>query len=162
MVQASRWLRIAAIGSAAIALGLVLGYAAPRLKASLSLPVPSVTLHADPACTPVGVGCSADGERLSIALYLGQSLAPLVAFPVEVDFDGLLAGGVSAVAVEFAMSGMEMGINRVVLQRQPGGGWRGRGLLPACSTGRMDWRARVSAETSDGRYAGDFALLLEP
>lgn len=40
---------------------------------------------------------------------------------------------------EFVMQGMEMGLNRYRLERQPNGEWQGRVTLPVCVSGRRDW-----------------------
>lgn len=154
--------RVAAIagllGLAAIGTGL--GVALPKLHAWLYGDAPATALAADDAaCRPVGVPCSATHAQLQLALYLGQAVEPLVAFPAEVIVQGDAAGRVQTVELAFTMAGMDMGIVRTPLLRQHDGRWRGRGLLPVCAAGRSDWLATVTAVTAGGeRYRAQFAF----
>ncbi len=49
----------------------------------------------------------------------------------------------TGVAVSFSMPGMEMGENRVVLDRTGEGAFEGKAVLVRCPSGRRDWRVEV-------------------
>lgn len=49
------------------------------------------------------------------------------------------APNAAQVQAEFAMQGMEMGLNRYRLEHQANGEWQGRVTLPVCVSGRRDW-----------------------
>lgn len=143
---------VAALLGLALA-GTGVGVALPKLRAWLYAQAPAIELSADDAgCRPLGVPCSASHARLQLALGLGQSVEPLRAFPVTVEVQGPAAARLQAVELAFTMQGMDMGIVRTPLLKQADGSWRGRGLLPVCTTGRSDWLASVTATDVDGEH----------
>ena len=56
----------------------------------------------------------------------------------------------SAVFASFAMQGMEMGLNRYRLLRQPDGTWAAEVTLPVCVQGRSDWLMELEVIEPDG------------
>lgn len=73
--------------------------------------------------------------------------------------EGPVAPG--AVAVSFAMRGMDMGENRSRLRRTGPGRWEGKAILVRCPSGRREWTALVEVAAPGGapRTAG-FTLTL--
>lgn len=151
------WLAVAGIAGLGL-LGLLVGLIYPRW-ADYSNPdsATAVKLSGDPGCDAARQPCSARQGDLSLTLRLNGPLRPLQPFPVEVQLTGPLAATVRQVTVDFSMVGMEMGLNRFHLQRQPDGRWSGQALLPVCSSGRHDWRATVQVGGAE-RYAVEFGL----
>lgn len=49
--------------------------------------------------------------------------------------------------LELRMTGMAMGVNRIVLAPRGGGRYEGRGALVRCASGRRDWEAAVSGRS---------------
>ena len=151
-----RWLAAAGIAGLGL-LGLLLGLLYPRW-ADRSNPdaATAVTLSGDPACDAARQPCSARQGDSSLTLRLTGPLRPLQPFPVEVRLTGPVAAA-RQIAVDFSMVGMDMGLNRFHLQRQPDGAWSGQALLPVCSAGRHDWLATVRVSGAE-RYTAEFEL----
>ena len=100
------------------------------------LPEPACSLHRSLCVVNV-----AGGPPLSFSIT-PRPIAPARPLAVEVR-----AGeGVTAVAVEFSGAQMDMGSNRVELQRVEGGRFRGETSLPVCTSGRMEWQAVFQIE----------------
>ena len=148
----------------ALALGLLYGLAwigASRLVGrSNGLSPEASLLVADPACDPAVTTCTAHGQALNIELRLGGGARSLEPFSVEVFLHGPAASGIASVSSRFTMVGMDMGINRFVLDPREGGVWQGQAWLPICSTGRQDWKITVEA-TGSRRYEGEFSVVFE-
>lgn len=108
-------------------------------------------------CEATG-GCVAQGQGLAVELSLPDAVRPLEPFPVRLRMRGLDPESVAWVRVDFEMTGMDMGVNRVALTPGPEGvgEWGGRATLPVCVTGRSDWLARVSVGTPEQVYQADF------
>jgi hypothetical protein len=60
------------------------------------------------------------------------------------------------VEVDFAGTDMNMGYNRVRLQRDGPGVWSGRGMLPICVRNVMGWEATVLLRFAEGIKAAPF------
>ena len=45
--------------------------------------------------------------------------------------------------LDLRMPGMEMGINQVVLTREPSGSYSGKGIIVKCPSGRKLWKATI-------------------
>jgi len=79
---------------------------------------------------------------------------------VTVELAGLSAA--STVLVDFTMAGMDMGQNRYRLAPGEAGRWQGQATLPVCTSGRMDWLARVEVlGADDGTVSADFPFVIE-
>lgn len=151
-----------ALFALALLLGIAIGVFVPRWRAWLDGGVgPLTVLTPDPTCRPLGAPCSAASRDLGITVRLGQTVHPLVAFPVEVRLSGPAAAAVRGVEAHFAMVDMDMGLTRFALAPQPDGSWRGQALLPVCSNGRSDWQLRLRAQTAEGRYEAGFPFQAE-
>lgn len=100
-------------------------------------------------CPDLLTGCG--DEKLRVRF----NQAPKVLQPFAVD---LQLSEARAVHISFAMNGMEMGLNRYRLVKQPDGSWHGEVTLPVCVQGRSDWLALVEAEMPSGveRYQFSF------
>lgn len=93
-------------------------------------------------CASLTAGCAVMLNGQALQVRTDASPAPLQSFEVSVQ-----VARAREVALEFNMQGMEMGPNRYRLS-QHDGYWRGRVTLPACVSGRRDWRMIVEV---DGR-----------
>jgi len=145
------------------------GYFAGRLLQPGTQPQSVVELGSPGECVPLGRECIARGRDPnvgpSIGLRLEESVSPLRPFPVEVTAHDL-PSAVTAVNVDFIMTGMDMGMNRYRLveagdQAGPAR-WRGQSTLPVCSASRLDWVAVVTVETADGVYRAHFPFRATP
>lgn len=116
-----------------------------------------IRLHVPADCLATR-GCVAEGEGLAMELVLPDPVRPLEAFPVRIQVQGSGAEAIAWARVEFEMTGMDMGVNRVSLTPRPEAAneWRGRATLPVCVTGRSDWLARVSLGAQGRVYRADF------
>lgn len=139
-------LLVAAMGSMAL-----LGYRYSDLlvpKADLILPLAeNCDLHRTP--------CSArlpDGGTIELSI-LPRPIPTVQPLAVNV-----VASGVAPrrVEVDFAGVGMNMGINRVMLDTKAPGHFSGQATLPVCVTSRMTWEATVLVETDSQRIAAPF------
>lgn len=145
-------LLIDAIGVLVLALVVVVGYKLSPLllaKADVTASVPDCDLRER--------ACAADlpgGGRLEFSV----SPRPVpMAQPLELR--ATVSGReVAKVEVDFAGMGMDMGLNRPQLAPAGPGVFAGRGSLPVCVTGPMDWRATVYVETARERIAVPFRL----
>jgi len=54
----------------------------------------------------------------------------------------------AALVLDLSMPGMFMGNNQPKLREEPGGQYRGHGVIPRCVTGRKTWKAFIAAERS--------------
>ncbi len=143
-------------------MGMISNMYYPRLSRWLQhRPDQAVVLNADPTCNPTDRACTVGDAAMTITLKLGDRIQSLTAFPVAVALAGAAAMAVRKVAVSFAMTDMNMGINRFDLNRQADGTWQGQAVLPVCTMGRRDWRVTVEA-VGDIPYIGEFHLLAKP
>lgn len=134
---------------AAAVLLVAVTFSAWRLRSGLDAPpVPLTVSAAD--CDSARAACGAQGEGLQIELRLGPPVRPLEPFDVALRVaDGVLTDA-ARVEVQFVMRGMDMGINRYRLARAADGIWRGRAILPVCTSQRADWIAEL--DIRDGTY----------
>ena len=119
-------------------------------KAETTLPTPS--------------GCDLQRNRCTAAMPDGGTLEflisprpiPMVApLRIEVAVTGSAA---RKVEVDFAGVGMNMGLNRPLLEPAAPGRFVGTTTLPVCVTGSMAWRATVLVETDGARIAIPFTF----
>lgn len=52
-------------------------------------------------------------------------------------------GGPHPLRVDLSMPGMYMGKNEVILKKEPGERYTGRGIIPRCSSGKSLWQAEI-------------------
>lgn len=106
-----------------------------RLLPILSLTLLAACEQAVPPPTPCADlvrGCRV--EQAAVEVRVDGVPSALHPFTLTVS-----APGAKQVQAEFVMQGMEMGLNRYRLQRQPNGAWQARVTLPVCVSGRRDW-----------------------
>lgn len=149
------WLGLAA----AFAVLLWLWSQRPGLEVS---PVAALPLQVDEGCDSAQSACGARGENLSIELRLGPSLRPLESFAVELRVLQGVLDAQARIEVQFQMRGMDMGLNRYRLEQSADGLWRGRAVLPVCTTGRSDWYAVVGIEQDGRRWIAEMPFGVGP
>lgn len=115
-------------------------------------------LEAAPGCVPVDRWCEAGGDGAILALRLGPDVKTMAPFAVRARVR--VPGEIRRVVVDFAMQGMDMGVNRYRLEPGSDGLWSGQVTLPICSTGRLDWVAELKVETPKAVYRGRFPFSI--
>lgn len=116
-------------------------------------------LRAPAKCDPQREPCVARGAGGTVTLRFPDGARLMQPFAVEVEVGG---AQVSSVSIDFAMRGMDMGVNEFRLEAAAHGLWRANALLPVCSTGRADWIATVSAQTSRGPLQAAYPFSVSP
>ncbi len=132
---------------------VVLALAGQRYRQQFATPSVIDTVTAPKACDLTQTSCSvrfADGQELDfslqpnpvpvlkplrLAVQLSPPATPAVRQDIEVDFVGV---------------DMDMGFNRVKLERQDADHYTGTGVLSLCTRKRMEWEARVLLHTGKG------------
>ncbi len=114
-----------------------------------------VTAEQDASCDLRKGACTSvlpQGGKVSFTISPNdiQILKPL---RLQVKTEGVDA---SNVEVDFIGVGMEMGYNRSKLTEIEKNKYTGKGMLPVCSSARMDWEARVLLQTNDGLVVAPF------
>jgi len=94
------------------------------------------------ACADITRGCG--NQELEVRF----DRVPQVMKPFRLDLAA--ADAVEAYA-SFGMQGMEMGLNRYRLLKQPDGSWRANVTLPVCVRGRSDWMLELEIEKTGNR-----------
>ena len=94
------------------------------------------------ACADINQGC---GSEHGLQIRFDRAPRSLQPFGLSID-----APQATAVFASFAMRGMEMGLNRYRLLRQPDGRWTAEVTLPVCVQGRSDWSMLVEVVGADG------------
>lgn len=121
------------------------------------LPESTASLQVAGDCDVAERACSARGGELHFELQLGPPVRPMEAFDIR------LRGTPAAdaqISVEFRMIGMDMGLNRYRLERAADGEWRGRAMLPVCTTGRSDWMAQVEIIQGGRRWVAELPFTV--
>lgn len=129
----------------------------PGMDAS---PEDTVALHVEKDCDSARQPCGARGDDLEIELRLGPPVRPMEAFDIQLQS---MRGGLGAQAridVQFQMRGMDMGLNRYRLDRDAHGVWRGRAILPVCTTGRSDWYAVIEIVQDGRRWSAEIPFVV--
>jgi hypothetical protein len=121
---------------------------------------PRLMFSAPADCNLSWKTCTMKSEHLSVSVYPSDNVQAFKPFSFQVRLHGPLADTVQDVTVHFAMVGMDMGVNRFHLQRKADQRWRGKVILPVCTTGRRDWIATVEIETKPP-YAVRFPLTID-
>lgn len=130
------------------------------LRPALQGPVqPAIALHAEPDCDSARQACRAHGDDLEIELRLGPALRPLEPFSIALRVN---PDAGARIDIEFQMRGMDMGLNRYRLDRGAEGVWRGRAVLPVCTTGRSDWYAVIEIAQGGKRWIAEMPFVVGP
>lgn len=145
--------------------GLVAGgvIAAWQLRPDLPRPAQeAVLLQVEAGCDSAQRACRARGADLEIEVRLGPPVRPLQTFEIELrSRHGALAEAANAqLDIQFQMRAMDMGLNRYRLQADADGVWRGRAVLPVCSTGRSNWIAQVDISMDGRRWRAELPFTV--
>lgn len=96
-------------------------------------------------------GCTVDGDSASVQLRFLAPPHPLQPFPVRLLVT--TEQRVESVVITFSMAGMDMGLNRYRMVRDPQTGeWGADVTLPVCVSGRSDWIAAVEMVIAGREY----------
>lgn len=93
-------------------------------------------------CADIAAGCRINGLHIS-ASQPPQILKP---FELRMEIENPALAGLEEVHASFGMEGMEMGLNRYRLIKNPDGIWLAQVNLPACVRGRADWTLLLELE----------------
>lgn len=116
---------------------------------------PDCTMNAGP-CIKAVDGLTVSLDILPKPVRAMQDLS----FDVQLEHLGRPAGA-SSVEVDLTMPGMQMGENRVRLQKVRDGRFQGRGVIVRCPSGQVLWKASVIV-TGNGRVTNADFLLEVP
>lgn len=108
------------------------------------------------ACDPVANDCVAFIEGHKLVVRFLQPPSALKPFGVQLVAENL---NPQNVVVEFTMQGMDMGMNRYVMQPLDGGSWATQVILPVCSLGRHDWHSRFEVVYQGNRWFANFNFV---
>jgi len=114
-----------------------------------------ITLALDPECDLRAGPCvsrSPDGGAVEFGIEPRQ-IPLLQPLSLRIRLQGLEA---QAVGVEITGVNMDMGYNRLELERQDDGSYLGDGVLPVCTHRKMIWQALVVVVGDHGRIAAPF------
>jgi hypothetical protein len=118
---------------------------------------PDVVAHAplndgcDLRTSPCRVSFAEGGE---VTLDIRPRGIPLIS-PLELKV-ALIGIEAEVVEIDFAGVDMNMGFNRVTLERSASGKYRGEGVLPVCVRDHMVWEARVMLGNRTGIMIAPF------
>ncbi len=110
-------------------------------------------------CQPEFAPCSSSLADRQIRFFLPKKAFYLQAFPVEISLAGFAGNQPDSVTVRFEMPGMNMAGNQVQLFINDGG-WRGKAMLPVCTSGRSDWQAVVDVKVKEKIYRAIFSFVV--
>jgi hypothetical protein len=114
-----------------------------------------ITLVLDPECDLRAGPCVSrvpDGGAIGLGIEPRQ-IPLLQPLGFRVRLQGLKA---QAVTAEITGVNMDMGYNRLELERQDDGSFLGEGVLPVCTQRKMIWQALVVVVGDHGRIAAPF------
>ena len=134
-----------------------------RLRPGLDRPAQQAeALHIEAECDSAQRACRARGEDIELELRLGPPVLPMQDFEIQLrSMRGALAAD-AQVEVQFQMRAMDMGHNRYRLVADADGVWRGRAMLPVCSSGRSDWFAQLEISAGDRRWQAELPFTIMP
>lgn len=121
-------------------------------------PEVSVEAPLDPDCDLRAGSCTSKlpgGARISLAIK-PESIPVIRPLRLDVKIEGIDA---DKVEVDLAGVDMNMGFNRVALEREGAGMFSGVGSLSVCVRDRMEWEARVLITTGKGVLAAPFRFI---
>jgi hypothetical protein len=141
----ARAIRVSILVGVALSLGL--GLAGAAVAGDKYQKMINCDLHKG-ACTQL-----LDGHKVTLTVTPRpvKAMADL-AFEVAFEDD---PGGEAAPYIDLGMPGMNMGKNRVVLEPEKPGMYKGTGVIVRCKSGRRTWRATV---TIPGMGSADFVF----
>jgi hypothetical protein len=139
---------------------LFVALAALAVYRSWPLLFPSVTVAVspDPGCDLSRAPCGTrleDGASVRFSI-MPRSIPVMKPLELEVVIDGM---EVERVQVDFVGVDMDMGFNRVRLQSADDGRFIANAVLPVCVRRRMEWEARVLAQTDRGLISVPFRFF---
>ncbi len=130
---------------------LLIAVCAAALYRAWPMLFPEITasVAADPACDLRAGPCvSRVGDDASVSFAIEPREIPLVKpLQLRVELKGLDA---QQIEVDFSGVDMNMGFNRVKLERKREGLFIGGGMLPVCVRDAMEWEARVLIHARQG------------
>lgn len=145
-----RWFLVAA--GTALAVAIFAGY---RLAARQNVPAALLTADCDIGQGPCRVTL-ADGRSGEFAI----TPRPVALMqPLALSWRDPALPATARISVEFDGTAMSMGFNRVNLQADAAGIFRGTAILPVCATGAMRWQAILRV---DGQGPGVRFLFATP
>lgn len=118
----------------------------------------SISLPADASCD-AAPGCSVAITAFSVDFLIGPEPRALRPFAVRASISD--DASITAIAVEFVMADMHMGMSRYRLVPQNDRTWRADVTLPVCVSGRSDWIAQFELVSHEGRTRVDIPFSLE-
>lgn len=131
------------------------------LRPMLNSPAAAEVLHlTDAQCDSARQACLATGTGLGIEWRLAPPVRPMQQFDMQLR---VARGELSAdaeVIVEFQMRDMNMGLNRYWLEPAAAGTWRGRAMLPVCTSARSDWLATLTIQDGDRRWTAELPFTV--
>ncbi|MBD3670520.1 MAG: hypothetical protein HUJ29_07070 [Gammaproteobacteria bacterium] len=108
-------------------------------------------------CDAAQSPCRIDTQQGALTLFLEPPVTALQPFMIRLHGERFEA---SQLFVTFTMVGMDMGLNRFVLEREAGE-WRGKGILPICSESRHDWLATLNFVSKGQPYRVEFPFVTQ-
>lgn len=123
-------------------------------------PVTALTVPGD--CQLKGQGCVLRIPQIGrLRVQTPATIRPLEKFPFTVRPLGKTAKSLGSVAVQFKMTGMDMGFNDYSLQRQADGHYVQTIILPVCTTTRTDWVAELRLSTTKGTFVATIPFQVD-
>lgn len=99
-------------------------------------------------CLSLVQGCAVALGAEKVSVKTDSLPVPLKPFTLSIS-----AASARAVSVVLQMRGMDMGLNRYRLLREPNGEWRATITLPVCVSGRRDWLMIVEVDGEQRAFA---------
>ena len=99
-------------------------------------------------CSSLVQGCAVELGAEKVSVKTNTIPVPLKPFTLSIS-----ASSARAVNVVLQMQGMDMGVNRYRLLREPNGEWRATITLPVCISGRRDWLMIVELDGERRAFA---------
>lgn len=115
----------------------------------LLFPDAAISVAADPACDLRSGPCAAEvapAGRVSLSIE-PRGIPVMQPLGLRVEIRGIDA---RSVKVDFSGIDMNMGFNRIALERKEEGVYTGSGILPVCIRDAMEWEANVMIDTPQG------------
>jgi len=104
-------------------------------------------------CSPALNDCVAFIGQHKLVISFSGPPSALQPFQVRLLGENITPDSVS---VEFAMRGMDMGMNRYALKPVSKATWSREVILPVCSLGRHDWESRFEVDYQGVRWLAIF------
>lgn len=131
------------------------------LRTGLDSPAAADVLHmTDAHCDSARRACLATGTDLDVEWRLGPPVRPMEQFAMQLRVARGALGADARIVVEFQMRDMDMGLNRYRLEPAAAGAWRGRAMLPVCTSGRSDWLATLDIHDGDRHWTAQLPFTV--